>query len=329
MDTPEMPLFSVIIPTRNRPELFSRALESVLRQSFRNIEVLVVNDGSADEFLSAYKAMEQASDPRVRWYYQPQRANGHGPSYSINTGAQAAQGQYLCLLDDDDSWEDVEHLARACDVITAADGRVDAYYSNQTAYRADGSAVTSHLWVSSLAGKLSAEAAGVHGTHKVTAVFLLGCNGFPHLNCSIIRRELYLAIGGMDEGIRYECEVDLYLRTLDAASHIVYNPAFIARHNIPDAVAKTSVSTGVSVIQKRRSQIIVYQKNLIRAPSQPIRDNCIKKLAMLNKALCADFMASREFDIAATHARVALAWKWSARWWVYSVYLSARAAIRR
>lgn len=329
MDTPTAPLFSVILPTRNRPELFRRALMSVLRQSFQNIEVLVVNDGSADEFLPQYHAIQEGCDARVRWFYQPQRANGHGPSYSINTGAQAARGQYICMLDDDDSWEDTDHLSRASDVIHAALEAVDAYYSNQTAYRADGTPVTSHLWVSALAGRLKPSDAGTHGTHRVTPAFLLGCNGFPHLNCTIVRRELYQAIGGMDEGIRYECEVDLYLRTLDTAKHIIYNPAFIARHNIPDAVAKTSVSTAVNTLQKRRSQVVVYQKNLLRAPAKPIRDNCLAKLCMLNKVLCEHFAAEKEFVIAAAHARMALASQWSVKWWLYSLYLSLLASVRK
>ena len=100
----QRPFFSVVLPTRNRPELFERALESVLKQSFQNFEVLVVNDGSDDGNLERYKELETTSDPRVRWHYQPQRPNGHGPSYSINTGAQLARGLYLCILDDDDSW---------------------------------------------------------------------------------------------------------------------------------------------------------------------------------------------------------------------------------
>lgn len=326
MDTSTIPFFSVILPTRNRPELFLRALDSVLRQSCRNIEVLVVNDGSSDEFLSRYRDMEEGSDPRVSWYYQPQRPNGHGPSYSINTGAHAARGQYVCILDDDDSWEDVDHLTKAQDVISAADTVVDAYYSNQTAYTADGKPLDKLLWLASLVAKLPASGAGPHGTHRVTPEFLLSCNGFPHLNCSIIRRELYLAIGGMDEGIRYECEVDLYLRTLDASEQIIYSTAFVARHNIPDAVAKTNVSTGVSVLQKRLSQIVVYQKNLARAPAIPIRNNCLLKLAMLYKQLVQHFVADKEYVIAARYARIALSYKWSLKWRMYCFYLALLAA---
>ena len=133
----ESPFFSVVMPTRNRPDLFQRALESVLEQSFQNFEVLVVNDGSDDDYLEHYKELEATADPRVRWHYQAQRPNGHGPSYSINTGAQLARGLYLCILDDDDSWDAIDHLQKAHAAINAA-GAVDAYYSNQTAYSTDG-----------------------------------------------------------------------------------------------------------------------------------------------------------------------------------------------
>lgn len=322
------PFFSVILPTRNRPELFRRALDSVLRQSCRDIEIWVVNDGTSDELLPHYQAMEADSDPRVNWYYQPQRSNGHGPSYSINTGAQAARGQYLCILDDDDSWEEVEHLARAREVLESAADTPDVYYSNQRAYTADGLPVDKRLWLEGLVDKLPASSAGLHGTHRVTPAFLLSSNGFPHLNCTIVRRELYLAIGGMDEGIRYECEVDLYLRTLAAAQGIIYNPAIVARHNVPDNVAKTSVSTAVSHVQKRLSQIVVYQKNLARAPVQPIRDNCLRKLSMLYKGLAERFAKEHEFVIAARYARMALACRWSLKWQLYSLYLTLKAAIR-
>lgn len=323
------PFFSVIMPTRNRPELFSRALNSVLQQSFGNIEVLVINDGSAEDLLPLYMAMEASCDTRISWHYLPRRPNGHGPSYAINTGALAAKGQYLCILDDDDSWEATDHLANARDVISTASDVVDVYYSNQQAYGADGHPDSKPLWLAVLAPRLDSSQAGRHGTHRVTPEFLLGCNGFPHLNCTIIRRELYHAIGAMDEGIRYECEVDLYLRTLDAATYIVYNPAFVARHNVPDNVARSSVSTAVTTFQKRLYQIAVYQKNLARAPAKPIRDICLLRLSMLYKTLAEYFFEEKEFVIAATWARNALAYHWSIKWQLYCFYLTLLAALKK
>lgn len=323
------PFFSVIMPTRNRPELFRRALDSVLQQSFGNIEVLVINDGSADDLLPHYQSMQASCDARISWHHLPQRPNGHGPSYAINTGALAAKGQYLCILDDDDSWEATDHLANAWEVIITASRRVDVYYSNQQAYSADGIAIPKPLWLAVLAPRLDSSQADRHGTHLVTPEFLLGCNGFPHLNCTIIRRELYHAIGAMDEGIRYECEVDLYLRTLDAATRIVYNPAFVARHNVPDNVARSSVSTAVTTFQKRLSQIAVYQKNLARAPTKPIRDICLLRLSMLYKTLAEHFVVKKEFVIAAAWARNALAYHWSMKWQFYCFYLALLAAFKK
>ncbi len=323
------PVFSVIIPTRNRPEMFQRALDSVLRQSFRNIEILVVNDGSALQFLPAYQAIEAACDPRIHWHYQPVRPNGHGPSYSINTGAHAARGQYLCILDDDDSWEDMNHLSVAWQVIQASRETLDVYYSNQRAYSADGKPIEKPMWLGILAARLPANSAGMHGTHRVAPAFLLSCNGFPHLNCTIIRRELYLEIGGMDEGIRYECEVDLYLRTLGAASQIIYNPREIARHNVPDAAARNSVSTAVTLLHKRLSQVGVYQKNLASAPTPTIRDVCRKRLAMLYKSLAEYFAQEKEYVIAATYAQIALGYGASLKWRGYSLYLSLMAAFKK
>tara|TARA_R110000772_G_scaffold129051_4_gene236996 strand:+ start:5707 stop:6726 length:1020 start_codon:yes stop_codon:yes gene_type:complete len=319
----QRPFFSVVLPTRNRPELFERALESVLKQSFQNFEVLVVNDGSDDGNLERYKELETTSDPRVRWHYQPQRPNGHGPSYSINTGAQLARGLYLCILDDDDSWDAVDHLQKAHAAINAT-GTVDAYYSNQTAYSADGKPVKGALWLNALEKRLPRP--GV--TQPVDAEFLLSCPGFPHLNCSIIKRELYLGIGGMDEGIRYECEVDLYLRTLDAATLILYNPTIIARHNVPDAAQKANVSTQVNRVGKLLSQTTIYQKNLATANSTAVQDRCRDKLTLAYKNLAQEFAGERNFHRAATFARMALAFRYTIKWRLYCLQLELLAALR-
>ena len=58
-----MPLFSVVMATRNRPALFRLALESVLGQSCGDFEIIVVNDGSSNEHQSAYKSILRAVDP--------------------------------------------------------------------------------------------------------------------------------------------------------------------------------------------------------------------------------------------------------------------------
>jgi hypothetical protein len=91
-----MPLFSVIIPTRDRRELLEEALASVSTQQFRDFEVTVVDDGSADDTRDYLASMSD----RVNTV----RLEGEGPGAARNAGARAASGDYLAFLDSDDLW---------------------------------------------------------------------------------------------------------------------------------------------------------------------------------------------------------------------------------
>ncbi len=93
------PLISVIITTYNRENLVLRALKSVLSQTFKDFEVLLVDDGSTD---NTHKAIQeiQKEDKRVVYVYQE---NKGWPS-ALNTGLSNAQGRYIAFLDSDDEW---------------------------------------------------------------------------------------------------------------------------------------------------------------------------------------------------------------------------------
>lgn len=93
-----VPLVSAIIPTHNRAAMLSKAIRSVLQQSHANLEVIVVDDASND---TTTEVVKQINEPRVR-YIRHER--NRGGSASRNTGIQAAQGEYIAFLDDDDEW---------------------------------------------------------------------------------------------------------------------------------------------------------------------------------------------------------------------------------
>jgi glycosyltransferase involved in cell wall biosynthesis len=95
------PLFSVIIPLYNRAHLIGRAIESVLGQSFKEFELIVVDDGSTDGGGDV-----AANYPGVRVLRQPNR----GVAAARNAGIKAARGSIIALLDSDDVWRP-EHLA--------------------------------------------------------------------------------------------------------------------------------------------------------------------------------------------------------------------------
>lgn len=87
--------FSVIIPTFNRKDFISRAIDSVLCQDFEDFELIVVDDGSTD---GTKKLLQQYNDERMRCFY---KANG-GVSSARNLGLQYARGQYITFVDSDD-----------------------------------------------------------------------------------------------------------------------------------------------------------------------------------------------------------------------------------
>ena len=90
-------VFSVVIPAYNRENEIVRAVKSVLNQSFRNFEIIVVDDGSSDGTMAAVKSIQ---DNRVKYIHQ----NNSGACVARNTGIANACGKYVSFLDSDDAW---------------------------------------------------------------------------------------------------------------------------------------------------------------------------------------------------------------------------------
>ena len=99
------PLVSVIIPTFNRAHIISRSIESVLRQTLSDYEIIVVDDGSTD---NTRTLLRDRFGDTVSYIGKP---NNEGLSAARNTGIERARGTYIAILDDDDCWLP-EKLAR-------------------------------------------------------------------------------------------------------------------------------------------------------------------------------------------------------------------------
>lgn len=98
-------LVSVIIPTYKRSSTLPRAIESVLNQTYRNIELLVVNDNEPeDEFTQYVKHItdKYKTDYRFQLIIQEKHVNG---AVARNIGIKKAKGEYIAFLDDDDWWK--------------------------------------------------------------------------------------------------------------------------------------------------------------------------------------------------------------------------------
>jgi glycosyltransferase involved in cell wall biosynthesis len=92
------PLVTAVIPTRNRPGLVCRAVQSVLSQSLREIECIVVIDGPD---MATVGSLGELRDPRLRVIALGESV---GACEARNLGAQASRAEWVALLDDDDEW---------------------------------------------------------------------------------------------------------------------------------------------------------------------------------------------------------------------------------
>jgi len=92
-----LPLVSVIIPCFNRAHYLGEAIESVLEQTYTNLECIIVDDGSTDNTRQLCEAL-MSKDARVKYLY---KSNG-GVSSARNLGIEQAQGEWIQFLDSDD-----------------------------------------------------------------------------------------------------------------------------------------------------------------------------------------------------------------------------------
>ena len=104
------PLISVIIPTFNCEKYIAQTIESVLKQTYRNFEIIVIDDGSTD---NTKKVIEKfINSKKLRYIYQ----KNSGQSTARNKGIDESSGEYIAFLDADDFWKS-EKLEKQVDVL--------------------------------------------------------------------------------------------------------------------------------------------------------------------------------------------------------------------
>ena len=96
-DKAKSPLVSIIIPTYNRNAMLKRAIQSIINQTYRNIELLVVDDGKNE---STKCVVNSFNDKRTKYFGNSKK----GANAARNLGVQQAKGEYITFLDDDDEY---------------------------------------------------------------------------------------------------------------------------------------------------------------------------------------------------------------------------------
>src|SRR5215469_10163897 len=188
--TPGSPLVSVVIPAYNTANYIPATLNSVLSQTFRDFEILVVNDGSPDT-----PQLELAMRPfaaRIRYIKQANR----GPSSARNTGIREARGKYIAFLDSDDLWFP-EHLANQVSALQN-DPSLGLTYANGIHVEDETPVATAF------------DHTPQH--EPVTFEALLREDSTVNTSSSVALRRPLLEAGLFDEGLRRCEDFDLWLR---------------------------------------------------------------------------------------------------------------------
>lgn len=124
------PLVSVVIPTKGRPKLLLRTIESVLAQTFQNFEIVVVIDGPDPDTVLM---LQEFGHSKIRFFELPTSVGG---SEVRNIGARASFGEWIALLDDDDEWLPLK-LERQVDAARSA-GTNNLLMTCRFLYKEDG-----------------------------------------------------------------------------------------------------------------------------------------------------------------------------------------------
>ena len=180
-------LVSVILPTRNRSDLAKGAIENVLKQTFLDIEIIVVEDGSKSD-VEDY--LEELNDKRVHYRAHNKRK---GLAASRNSGAIIANGKYIAFMDDDERWyEDKIYLQY--DMIERYDNEKIMIYCGNISLNENGSLKES---LPKAKGEMS-------------KYFYNGyCIGS---SCMMIPREIFLSLGGYSENLTSCIDHDFWLK---------------------------------------------------------------------------------------------------------------------
>ncbi|HEX8374526.1 MAG TPA: glycosyltransferase family 2 protein [Geminicoccaceae bacterium] len=195
------PILSVVIPAYNVERYIEAAVRSALGQTLREIEVLVVDDGSTDATPLLLARLErELRDPRLRII---RKVNG-GLSAARNTGIRAARGALIGFLDGDDLWrpEKAErHVARM-----DRDRRLGVTFSHSE-YLTDDGRPTGRLHVSRLRRP---------GLGQMIRRNHVGNGSSP-----VVRRECFAQAGLFDEGLRSCEDYEMWVRILGTTRHAI------------------------------------------------------------------------------------------------------------
>lgn len=229
-----MPTVSVIIPTHNRAYCLARAIDSVLAQTYRDFELIVVDDGSTDATLDLLRGYD---DPRLTVI---RHETNKGVSAAINTGIRASSGGIIALQDSDDEWLP-EKLERQLAVLRERP-EVGVVYCDQWRIRGDERFVYP-------ASRVMPEDGLIYRRALDDALHNIGNQSL------VVRRELFDEAGLYDEALRKNVDLDMLIRLSEHALFFHMDEPLVNYYVTGESVTGRGEAEGI------RTQEILFDKH--------------------------------------------------------------------
>ncbi|MBD0371766.1 MAG: glycosyltransferase family 2 protein [Pyrinomonadaceae bacterium] len=202
------PAVSIIMPAYRAAQYITTALDSVFAQTFKDYEVIVVNDGSPDT-----EELERVLEPyRSRIVYI--RQENRGVSAARNAAMRASKAPFIAQLDPDDLWEP-EYLSVQMETLKS-DPSIDVLYPNALVFGDMPEA-----------GQEFMEGAPSEGEVTFESLIMQRCNV---MTCVTARKDVIMRAGLYDETLNCSEDFDLWLRIIKAGGRIVYHRRVLVRY---------------------------------------------------------------------------------------------------
>jgi glycosyltransferase involved in cell wall biosynthesis len=219
-----LPLVSVIIPAFNRAATIRAAVESVLRQTWSNIEVIVVDDCSSDGTMDAVRAL---SDSRVRLMSVPRNLGAGG---ARNHGVAAASGDWIAFQDSDDEWLPAKLEKQMARLMAPASNDIASYCGLLTVTAID------HRHGERSSPHYTPDPA-IAGVERGLADALLERN-FVSTQTLVVSRAAFDAVGGFDATLRAVEDWDLALRLARHGSFAFVDEPLVLQKFSPNSLSR-------------------------------------------------------------------------------------------
>jgi glycosyltransferase involved in cell wall biosynthesis len=278
-----IPTISIVIATRNRCEPLSRALQSVYEQSFQDYEVLIVDDGSEAAVQEYQDNLTNRFDKRFKRVSQfPSGSPGTGPSAARNRGIEAAQGQFVAFLDDDDHWIAQDHLSVAVDCLRRANG--DLFFTDMQG-EIDGKIVMPRYFPNTRQLCSGEPLQPDKGVYVVSLRRVATLNYVVHPDSIVADRRLLRKIGGFWPLLRFNEDWDFMMRLIDKASLVLFRAIATVGYELPaDRQANSTViSNHDQLLQKLTSTQHVRMtcsQQLVRQVARAFEAWSLRELAL-------------------------------------------------